>query len=70
MTVEATARPWTVHESKVPGYERVISIVCGDLGICRMDGGGSSNSDVLREVRATAWLIVNAVNSYKKDGNE
>jgi hypothetical protein len=58
-----TTRPWKVSESKVPGYERVISIVTPDrLAICRMDGGGSYNERVLAEVRANAELIVAAVN--------
>lgn len=49
---------WKVLESKVPGYERVISVVAdGNLGVCRMDGGGSSNPKVLEDVRAKARLI-------------
>lgn len=56
--------PWRIAESKVPGYERVISIVDNNgLGVCSMYGGGSYNPAVLQEVRAKARLIVAAVNS-------
>lgn len=56
--VQADRFTWKVLESKVPGYERVISVVAdGNLGVCRLDGGGSSNPKVLEDVRAKARLI-------------
>ncbi len=63
-TINAYSRPWHVTESKVPGYERVISIVTSDnLAVCRLDGGGVSNPQALAQVRANASLIVAAVNA-------
>jgi hypothetical protein len=59
--------PWRLLESKVPGYERYISVVHGEetnLSICQLSGAGSLNPKVLEEVRANADLIIRAVNSH------
>jgi hypothetical protein len=55
---EQDAKPWLIHENRVPGYERTITIVDeGDLAICFLAGAGSSNPKVLERVRANARLI-------------
>ena len=59
--------PWRILESKVPGYERHISVVHGEetnLSICQLSGAGSLNPQVLVRARADADLIARAVNNH------
>lgn len=52
---------WSVHESRIPGYERTISVVdTTNLSICAVTGAGSMNPRVLEKARAHARLIAAA----------